>query len=256
MSTAMYDDTEVDVLHISQDLVDLPQLKAAGTRKIDFDGLLSTPLILHEDLTEGCGGQLWPAGMVLSRYLLRTHQTQLEGKSIIELGAGGGLVGSVVSFVRPIRVIRSAFFGVRETEINSMCRNSLAVALGCNTSKPIYITDQQPMLALMQKNISLNGLDGQVVPEILDWGHKVSSNIPRPPNIILAADCVYFEPAFPLLQETLLTLAGSDTIIYFCFKKRRKADLQFMRNVRKVFEVREVEDDPNKERYRGEKIFL
>lgn len=65
------------------------------------------------------------------------------------------------------------------------------------------------------------------------------------PDVILAAECVYFEPAFPLLQKTLsdlLTLCPAATI-YFCFKKRRRADLQFVKRARKAFTVVEVADD-------------
>jgi hypothetical protein len=64
------------------------------------------------------------------------------------------------------------------------------------------------------------------------------------PDVILAADCVYFEPAFPLLLQTLrdlLELCPSATI-YFCFKKRRRADMQFMAKAKKAFHVRELED--------------
>ena len=54
--------------------------KIAGTTETTFDGLLDPPLLLHEDLTEGCGGQLWPAGMLLSKYMLTYHKTDLAGK--------------------------------------------------------------------------------------------------------------------------------------------------------------------------------
>ena len=40
---------------------------------------------------------------------------------------------------------------------------------------------------------------------------------------MLAADCVYFEPAFPLLVNTLKDIATDNTDILFCYKKRRKA---------------------------------
>lgn len=66
---------------ISEDLVDLRPPKPAGTTELDFDGLLPSQLKLHEDLKEGCGGQLWPAGMVLTKYLLRNSQlSTLLGK--------------------------------------------------------------------------------------------------------------------------------------------------------------------------------
>lgn len=67
---------------ISEDLVQSPAHKTAGASSIDFDGLLSTPLKLQEDLAEGCGGQLWPAGMVLSNYLLRNHRNVMKGRTM------------------------------------------------------------------------------------------------------------------------------------------------------------------------------
>ena len=154
----------------------------------------------------------------------------------------GGLTIPVVSLLYPL-----AFSNVHF---------SLAVALGCQLTKPLHITDQVPMFELMKRNISLNNLDSQVDASIYDWGSAPPSNIPAHPDVILAADCVYFEPAFPLLQKTLQDLIGEKTVCYFCFKKRRRADLQFMKVARKLFKVEEVGDDPDKEVYSRENIFL
>ncbi|KAI2630008.1 putative methyltransferase-domain-containing protein [Xylaria nigripes] len=215
-------DTEGDFspLALAQNLAPLPAYKAAGTTETDFGGLLpaASPLRLHEDLTNGCGGQLWPAGMTLARYMLRYHAAGLAGKRILELGAGGGLVG-------------------------------LAVARGCDlgdAGAPLYITDQMEMFSLMQHNIALNGLGGKVEALLLNWGEPLPEKVvANPPDVILAADCVYFEPAFPLLQTTLTDLLGlrPEAVVYFCFKKRRRADMQFLKQARKRFSVVEVEDD-------------
>lgn len=130
------------------------------------------------------------------------------------------------------------------------------MALGCKLTKPLHITDQLPMFDLMKRNISLNHLDGQVTASIYDWGSAPPSSIPKHPDVILAADCVYFEPAFPLLQQTLKDLIGDKTVCYFCFKKRRRADLQFMKVAKKMFKVEEVGDDPDKPIYSRESLFL
>ena len=61
-----------------EDLAPLPEYKAAGTTQVDFSGLLGEPLKLHEDLKAGCGGQLWPAGMVLAKHMLRYHKDRLQ----------------------------------------------------------------------------------------------------------------------------------------------------------------------------------
>lgn len=108
----------------------------------------------------------------------------------------------------------------------------------------------------MQQNIRLNNLDDKVIPEVLNWGTSLPETLPPTPDIILAADCVYFEPSFPLLLQTLSTLVGQDTTVYFCFKKRRRADMQFMRMAKKMFLVEEVQDDPDRDIYRRDSIFL
>jgi hypothetical protein len=112
------------------------------------------------------------------------------------------------------------------------------------------------MFQLMKQNIALNDLTSKVSATIYDWGTPTPSVLPKHPDIVLAAECVYFEPAFPLLQETLKDLIGDKTVCYFCFKKRRRADLQFMKVAKKMFDVKEVEDDPDKEVYSRQRLFL
>ncbi|KAI0164508.1 putative methyltransferase-domain-containing protein [Hypoxylon sp. FL1284] len=206
---------EFSPLAVGEDLTPLPVYKAAGTASVDFSGLLAEPLELHEDLSSGCGGQTWPAGMTLGKHMLRYHRDDLRGSRILELGAGGGLVG-------------------------------LAVARGCDVENPLYITDQVEMHSLMEHNISMNRLEGKAKAAILNWGEPLPQAIVSlKPDVILAADCVYFEPAFPLLLATLadlLALVPSATV-YFCFKKRRRADAQFLKRARKMFRVAEIPDD-------------
>ncbi|KZZ97256.1 hypothetical protein AAP_00899 [Ascosphaera apis ARSEF 7405] len=196
-----------------------------ATTSLSFDGLLHTPIVIAQDLRNGCGGQTWPAGVVLSKYLLRSHRHQLSDKSIVELGSGGGLVG-------------------------------LAVARACHLTHPLYITDQIPMLHLMEKNISNNNLDDSVRAVVLDWGEPIPPAIPHHPDVILAADCVYFEPAFPLLIKTLDDLLGPHTVCYFCFKRRRRADWRFIKTAKKKFDMLEITDYTDYEDNRKESIFL
>jgi protein N-lysine methyltransferase METTL21A len=56
--------------------------KAPSTTAVSFDDLPQPPLLLHEDLKEGCGGQLWPAGMVLAKYMLLHHSHDLADKTM------------------------------------------------------------------------------------------------------------------------------------------------------------------------------
>ena len=133
----------------------------------------------------------------------------------------------------------------------------LAVAVvGCRPYSVVHITDQEQMLDLMQQNIALNNVDDKVAAHVFDWGDPRPALVPAHPDVILAADCVYFEPAFPLLQQTLQDLIGPRTTCYFCFKRRRRADLHFMKAVKKNFLAEPVEDDPDREAYSRENIFL
>jgi hypothetical protein len=129
----------------------------------------------------------------------------------------------------------------------------LALARGCHIDSPIYITDQNSMLALMQENVDRNGLSPIVHPTVLDWGSPLPPLIPPSPAVILAADCVYYEPAFPLLISTLEYLLGTDSVCYFCFKKRRRADMRFMKQAKKKFDVVEV---TNRMYWKENNIFL
>ena len=113
----------------------------------------------------------------------------------------------------------------------------------------------------MKRNIALNSLQSNIVATELDWcvssggipprlvpfasifhaprSKPLPEHIPRP-DIILAADCVYFEPAFPLLVSTLAALVpplleSAPPEVLFCYKKRRKADKRFFAMLKKEF---------------------
>lgn len=165
-------------------------------------------------------------------------------KYSLELGAGGGLVG-------------------------------LALALECGVQSRLLVTDQQEMLDLMKHNVKLNNLQSRATALILNWyaaphvfpffsfsffptldkfilmlieyrGEPLPQLvIEQKPNVILAAECVYFEPAFPLLMQTLkdLLTLNSEAIVYFCFKKRRRADMQFVKMAKKAFKLQELLDE-------------
>jgi hypothetical protein len=68
--------------NVSASLAPPRDIRTAGTTSTTFDGLLQEPLLLKEDLKNGCGGQLWPAGMILSKYLLSQHSKDMTGKSV------------------------------------------------------------------------------------------------------------------------------------------------------------------------------
>ncbi|KAL8689769.1 MAG: hypothetical protein Q9224_004565, partial [Gallowayella concinna] len=105
-------------------------------------------------------------------------------------------------------------------------------------------------------NIALNFPPTPTTAHVLEWGSALPDLVPSSPNIILAADCVYFEPAFPLLLQTMQEIMSLDAVCYFCFKKRRRADMNFVKMARKSFVVTDVKDDPDEEVWRREGIHL
>ncbi|KAJ3488624.1 hypothetical protein NLJ89_g11597 [Agrocybe chaxingu] len=181
---------------------------------------LSISLVV--DASPGCGGLAWPAGQILASYLVQKGPGHVKNKNILELGSGTGLVG---------------------------------LAVGVFPETKVWITDQAPLLDIMKCNVSLNNLKATATVAELNWGSSIPENIPRP-DIILAADCVYFEPAFPLLVQTLSDLSDASTYILFCYKKRRKADKRFFAMLKKKFTWKEVMDDPHRQIYNREAITL
>jgi predicted nicotinamide N-methyase len=141
----------------------------------------------------------------------------------LELGSGGGLVGLALSHALSIRTT---------------------------------ITDQDLLLSLMTRNVELNSLSNLCTADVLDWSSPIPPSIKTlQPNIILAADCVYFEPAFePLLDtmESLLALT-ENAEVWCCFRRRRRADMRFVKMAGKRFEVVKIEID---ERWSRDRVFL
>lgn len=77
------DDESNGVFDVDEELVPVRELKQAGVMEVTFDGLLSTPLRLEEDLKKGCGGMLWPAGMVMAKYLIRQDKELFKDKTML-----------------------------------------------------------------------------------------------------------------------------------------------------------------------------
>jgi len=82
MMTDRASDSENEEFIISEDFVQSRTQQAPLTGSIDFDGLLQPALQLHQDLAKGNGGQAWPAGMVLGKYLLLKKRDEMKNASM------------------------------------------------------------------------------------------------------------------------------------------------------------------------------
>ncbi|XP_056624774.1 protein-lysine methyltransferase METTL21D [Triplophysa dalaica] len=141
------------------------------------------------------GCVVWDAAIVLSKYLetqqfynVESDASTWSAKTIIELGAGTGLVGLV------------------------------AATLGAN----VTVTDLEDLQHLLRLNIRKNqGLirTGSITAKVLKWGKNVEDFLPHP-HYILMADCIYYEQSVEPLAETLKLLAGPETHIICCYEQR------------------------------------
>jgi hypothetical protein len=65
---------------------------------------ITAPILLSQDLSGGCGGKIWECANVLIEYLVwkRSQESTLfRDKTLVELGAGTGLVGLAIAKLCP-----------------------------------------------------------------------------------------------------------------------------------------------------------
>ncbi|KAJ8288800.1 hypothetical protein COCON_G00014590 [Conger conger] len=145
--------------------------------------------------TGDVGCVVWDAAIVLSKYL-ETRQfyepqngvNKWANKSVLELGAGTGVVGL------------------------------MAATLGAY----VTVTDLEDLQHLLQINIRDNRslvTSGSIAAKVLKWGEDVTEFSPRP-DYILMADCIYYEQSLGPLVKTLRDLAGPETCVICCYEQR------------------------------------
>ena len=212
------------------DLVAVRPIEHLGCNDLSFDGQLNPSLRVVEDGgASGCGGKVWIAGELLCEYILeKTPRDKLLGtilpkdshcmNNVLELGSGTGIVGLCVS------LLAQQHHFPEEMHVN--------------------LTDIGILVPLMKDNIVVNGVSESTEATELLWGTPLTEkhdNI----DLVLAADCVYLEDAFPLLEDTLLQLTKDSEhqpMILMTYRRRRKADRKFFQRIKKHFDVVEVTD--------------
>ncbi|GMF19553.1 unnamed protein product [Phytophthora lilii] len=178
------------------------------------------------------GHCVWDAALLLADYLQTKalegdERFKFQGKKVVELGAGVGLVGMTL-----------AVLGAR-----------------------VALTDQEYALPLLAKNVAVNfphrGVDktSAVVPAVEEcqWGEKFESggcleSWVKNTDVVVFSDVLYHASAFLLLIDTLHELASSTTDVFFSFETRNaKIEANFLQQLGKTFEVEEVTRKDNLE---------
>ncbi|KAD4178242.1 hypothetical protein R6Q59_021804 [Mikania micrantha] len=146
------------------------------------------------------GSVMWDSGIVLGKFLENAVETGLlvlQGKKVVEVGAGCGLVGCI------------------------------AALLGSQ----VILTDMPDRLRLLKKNIEDNlygDVRGCATVNELIWGDRPDPELVKPvPDFVIGSDVIYSEEAVTDLLETLVDLSGSGTTIILAGELRNDAVLEY-----------------------------
>lgn len=181
----------------------------------------TTSILLWQDPAKGIPYQVWPASIALCRFL-DAGRIQVDGKGLLELGAGTGLVG--------------LYYAVR--------------------ARPavVHVTDLDTVVPFMQSNASLAcTAAGTVRVWGLDWTQPLAPHCPLLDrglpaiDYLLCADVCYWE----WLQEPLLDtwirvtdLFPDAVIVMAHLTRRRKVEGRFLKMARKHFSTVLVHLEP------------
>ncbi|XP_013173796.1 PREDICTED: protein-lysine methyltransferase METTL21D-like [Papilio xuthus] len=207
------------------------------SREIDIEICLKT-LKIYQKLEGDVNCVVWDASLVLAKYLETICQEKpdfLSGTRVLELGSGLGVVG-----------LTAATLGAQVT-----------------------LTDLPEALPLLRLNISENkqkigSMGGYAIAEVLEWGDNNSDIHKQEFDMVVLADCVYYEDAVEPLIQTLqnlnYTILKKPTI--YLTQEMRDTEVQkrlwneFYEKLTDNFHVQKIPEDEQHMNYRSPDIVL
>ncbi|KAK4749046.1 hypothetical protein SAY87_026495 [Trapa incisa] len=209
--------------YVSQSSLTLP-LEACGhtLSVLQSPSSLGTPGVT--------GAVMWDSGVVLGKFLehaVDSRKLVLQGKKVVELGSGCGLVGCI------------------------------AALLGANT----ILTDLPDRIRLLKKNAETNircGVRGSATVRELTWGYDPDVELIEPlPDYVLGSDVIYNEEAVMDLLDTLMQLCGTQTTIILAGELRNDAILEyFLEAAMKDFIIGRVAQDQFHPDYQSRRVVM
>ncbi|KAJ2947456.1 hypothetical protein O0L34_g17240 [Tuta absoluta] len=206
-------------------------------REIDIEVCLKT-LKIFQKLEGDVNCVVWDASLVLAKYLETIcHQKAdfLSGLKVLELGAGLGVVG-----------LTAATLGAQVT-----------------------LTDLPEALPLLRLNISENkskisSMGGYAIAESLVWGDVTSPLLTEEFDMIVMADCVYYEES---IEPLIATIQGfnnriSKNPVIYLTQELRNSDIQkqlwdsFYEKVSESFNIEKIPEEQQHTNYRSSDILL
>ena len=186
------------------------------------DPSLRVSLLLNP--SRGIAFQLWPAAHLLCSYIdSPALAPSLRGSTVVELGAGCGLVGMVAAALGA---------HVTLTDLPDVeAHLQLNIAANAHLFAPLQPAPSSPIATFTST------AGGSVTTSPLSWGEPTHLT---PPDHLLLSDCIYWEHLFTPLLDTLFALTSAHTRILLSQTPRRnKVEQRFFRATRKCFEWEE-----------------
>ncbi|XP_039988713.1 uncharacterized protein LOC120793088 [Xiphias gladius] len=172
-------------------------------------------IVIYESI-DSFGAVMWPAAVALCSFLDNNRErVNLQGKQVLELGAGTGLVAIVASL------------------------------LGAS----VTATDLPELLSNLRANVMRNTRGHcRHTPQVaaLSWGYDLERTYPTSIyryDYVLAADVVYHHDFLGELLATMKHFCRPGTTVIWANKVRFESDLTFTENFRKAFRTSLLTED-------------
>ncbi|XP_054159815.1 histone-arginine methyltransferase METTL23-like [Oppia nitens] len=151
-------------------------------------------IIINEKYSINYGYHVWPSAPILAQFI-SYYRSKFNGKRIIELGSGTGMVGIVAAKIGALVVLTDSH--------------------------------QYPQcLQLCQQNVDINGVNDNITAILpLTWGHFDEQVIQMPSfDYIISSDCFYNEKDFEDILSSVSFLMDKHqtkgTVFYTTYQER------------------------------------
>jgi len=196
-------------------------------------------LRIHQLETGDVGVVVWDAALVLLFYLDKENQRQggvfLRGRTIVELGAGTGVI-SVSAATRGAFVVSTDLHDLVDLMKQNKEENLQAIETGHGKLECLALDWTRELPRELTRTLSAwsggdgDDVGGNGVAAPIDTGVPSSVSLVTFPDMILISDCVYYESSVDALVKTLSALTGPRTLVLISIEDRTSAEKVRVRN--------------------------